>query len=267
MMNKMRKKGAMRLPKSTTKLKQYFPMIREREDIKREIRENPKLLEKYREWDEEQQEEFLDYCTGVKGEKKKAFSYKDIKSVYTIVFFETSIKEFHEYSQNYIHKFKQQSDTGLELELLQKYVFIPLDIFRGIYHNNLRNKTEAWLTFLSTDEPEIIIELISQYPEFKEMYEEIYVMCQNVEKVMEMFSKELIQLDRNTVQYMIDEMQDTIDVQKEKIDTQKEELEAKQETIDSQKATIDTQKEELEAARRRLREMAEKLEQLEQNQE
>ena len=377
MMNKMRKKGAMRLPKSTTKLKQYFPMIREREDIKREIRENPKLLEKYREWDEEQQEEFLDYCTGVKGvkvlydaffkeimnpentperlnellsfllgqsvtikrvlpgdstrladeqsllimdilveladtslanvevqkigysfpgqrsacyssdlllrqykrvkgERKKAFSYKDIKSVYTIVFFETSIKEFHEYPQNYIHKFKQQSDTGLELELLQKYVFIPLDIFRGIYHNNVKsngknsanssgesggrdeqrksvkrrwNKREAWLTFLSTDEPEIIIELISQYPEFKEMYEEIYVMCQNVEKVMEMFSKELIQLDRNTVQYMIDEMQDTIDVQKE-------ELEAKQETIN-------TQKEELETARRQLQEMAEKLRQFE----
>ena len=271
MMNKMRKKGAMRLPKSTTKLKQYFPMIREREDIKREIRENPKLLEKYREWDEEQQEEFLDYCTGVKGEKKKAFSYKDIKSVYTIVFFETSIKEFHEYSQNYIHKFKQQSDTGLELELLQKYVFIPLDIFRGIYHNDGKsngknsanrcwNKTEAWLTFLSTDEPEIIIELIRQYPEFKEMYEEIYVMCQNVEKVMEMFSKELIQLDRNTVQYMIDEMQDTIDVQKE-------ELEAKQETIDTQKgeleqqkATISTQKNELEEQKTTINTQKEELE-------
>ena len=282
----------MRLPKSTTKLKQYFPMIREREDIKQEIRENPKLLEKYREWDEEQQNSLanvevqkigysfpgqrsacyssdllLRQYKRVKGEKKKAFSYKDIKSVYTIVFFETSIKEFHEYPQNYIHKFKQQSDTGLELELLQKYVFIPLDIFRIIYHNNVKsngknsanrrwNKTEAWLTFLSTDEPEIIIELIRQYPEFKEMYEEIYVMCQNVEKVMEMFSKELIQLDRNTVQYMIDEMQDTIDIQKETIDTQKVELEAKQETID-------TQKEELETARRQLQEMAEKLRQLE----
>ena len=256
MMNKMRKKGAMRLPKSTTKLKQYFPMIREREDIEREIRENPKLLEKYREWDEEQQEEFLDYCTGVKGEKKKAFSYKDIKSVYTIVFFETSIKEFHEYPQNYIHKFKQQSDTGLELELLQKYVFIPLDIFRGIYHNNLRNKTEAWLTFLSTDEPEIIIELISQYPEFKEMYEEIYVMCQNVEKVMEMFSKELIQLDRNTVQYMIDEMQDTIDVQKEALEEQKA-------TIDTQKTQLSKKEEELETAKRQLQQALEKIEQLE----
>ena len=280
------------MPKNTSKLKQYFPMIREREDIKQEIRENSKLLEKYREWDEEQQNSLanvevqkigysfpgqrsacyssdllLRQYKRVKGEKKKAFSYKDIKSVYTIVFFETSIKEFHEYPQNYIHKFKQQSDTGLELELLQKYVFIPLDIFRTIYHNDGKsngknsanrrwNKTEAWLTFLSTDEPEIIIELIRQYPEFKEMYEEIYVMCQNVEKVMEMFSKELIQLDRNTVQYMIDEMQDTIDIQKETIDTQKVELEAKQETIN-------TQKEELETARCQLQEMAEKLRQLE----
>ena len=118
-------------------------------------------------------------------------------------------------------------------------MFIPLDIFRGITHNKLRNKTEAWLTFLSKDEPEIIIKLISQYPEFKEMYEEIYVMCQNVEKVMEMFSKELIQLDRNTVQYMIDEMQ---------------------ETNWFTESNYWHTKEELEAARHRLREMAEKLE-------
>ena len=286
------------MPKSTSKLKQYFPMIREREDIKQEIYENPKLLEKYREWDEEQQNSLanvevqkigysfpgqrsacyssdllLRQYKRVKGEKKKAFSYKDIKSVYTIVFFETSIKEFHEYPQNYIHKFKQQSDTGLELELLQKYVFIPLDIFRTIYHNNVKsngkngggncwNRTEAWLTFLSTDEPEIIIELISQYPEFKEMYEEIYVMCQNVEKVMEMFSKELIQLDRNTVQYMIDEMQDTIDVQKE-------ELEAKQETIDTQKGELEAKQnqlnqkeEELETMKHQLQLAMEQIEQL-----
>ena len=71
-MNKLQKKGAVRLPKNTSKLKQYFPMIREREDIKQEIYENPKLLEKYREWDEEQQEEFLDYCTGVKGVDRKS---------------------------------------------------------------------------------------------------------------------------------------------------------------------------------------------------
>ena len=36
----------------------------------------------------------------------------------------------------------------------------------------------------------------------------------NTEKVMEMFSKELLEMDRNTVLYMIDEMQNEIDEQK-----------------------------------------------------
>lgn len=63
------------------------------------------------------------------------------------------------------------------------------------------------------DEPETIIELMEAYPEFREIYKEGYEICLNVERVMEMFSKELHELDRNTVQYMIDEMQDTIDAQ------------------------------------------------------
>ena len=49
---------------------------------------------------------------------------------------------------------------------------------------------------------------MEKYPEFQKMYREIYELCLNVEKVMEMFSKELQELDRNTVQYMIDEMQE-----------------------------------------------------------
>ena len=67
-------------------------------------------------------------------------------------------------------------------------MFIPLDIFRETHHN-IDNKTEAWLTFLSTDSPEIIIKLINKYPQFREMYDEIYTMCSNVEKVMEGFAK------------------------------------------------------------------------------
>ena len=43
------------------------------------------------------------------------------------------------------------------------------------------------------------------------MYEEVYEMCRNTEKVMNMFSKELRELDRNTVQYMIDEMQEELE--------------------------------------------------------
>ena len=108
--------------------------------------------------------------------------------------------------------FKDISDTGINMDLLQEYVYIPLDVFQKIVQNKgVRNKLEAWLMFFSTDEPEKMAELMEKYPEFQKMYREIYELCLNVEKVMEMFSKELQELDRNTVQYMIDEMQEEID--------------------------------------------------------
>ena len=67
----------------------------------------------------------------VKGEKGKAFTYNDMKKVYTIVLFETSTGEFHREGLGYIHKGKTTFDTGLELELLQEYCLIALDVFRN----------------------------------------------------------------------------------------------------------------------------------------
>lgn len=150
----------------------------------------------------------------VKSRKKENFHYYDIKNVYTIVLFEKSPKEFHRFPMKPCHFFEQKSDTGLEMELLQKYLFIPLDIFLKNRQNiNEIKKREAWLFLLSDDDPNTVIELIDKYPEFRGIYEEGYEICRNVEGVMEMFSKELYELDKNTVQYMIDEMQDTIDKQ------------------------------------------------------
>ena len=48
-------------------LKQYFPMIQERKEVLEKIRESRELLTMFYSWTEEQQEEFLDFCTGVKG--------------------------------------------------------------------------------------------------------------------------------------------------------------------------------------------------------
>ena len=141
-------------------------------------------------------------------------------------------------------------------------VFIPLDIFRGILHNEgIRDELDAWLTFLSVDGPDMIVKLITEYPQFKVYYKEIYQLCRNTEKVMEMFSKELQELDRNTVQYMIDEMQDVIDAQKEDLDrqkdvihAQKEDLSKKNNIIDGQKTLIDTQKRQIEDLKKQLAE-------------
>ena len=151
----------------------------------------------------------------LRDEKKKKFTYKQVQKVYTIIFFEKSTQEFHAFPDQYLHYFKQKSDTGLELELLQEYCFIPLDIFREIIQNKgisaqCATELDAWLTFLTTDEPEKIMELVEAFPEFKDMYRDIYELCRNVEGVMGMFSKELQELDKNTVEYMIDEMQNEI---------------------------------------------------------
>ncbi len=147
--------------------------------------------------------------------------------------FEKSPKEFHKYPEKYCHFFEQMSDTGLKLELLQKYVLIPLDIFVKYQHNrNVIERQDAWLTLLVCDEPEKIIALIEKYPEFRQIYEEGYEICRNTERVMEMFSKELYELDRNTVQYMMDEQQERIDAQREEISAQQDKLSKQQDMID-----------------------------------
>ncbi len=309
----------------TPKLKAYFPMLKNREEVKKEIREQPNLYALYCTWKDYQQEEFLDFCTGVKGvkmmydsffkevfnpeydperlsdflsellgqrvkvlyvlpndtiriademalvitdvvveledgsvvnvevqkigymfpgqrascysadlllrqykrirdQKKKKFSYKDVKPVYVIVLFEESPKEFHGFDKDYIHHFRQESDTGLKLNLLQEYYFVSLDTFKKELENKgIKTKLDAWFVFLSTDEPEYIIRLLEEYPEFKPLYEDVYQICRNVEKVMGLFSEELRELDRNTVSYMIDTMQEELARYKEK-DAEQQEL-------------------------------------------
>lgn len=148
-------------------------------------------------------------------ENNTQFRYDDIKPVYTIVFFEKSPQTFKEYEETYIHRVQPASDSGIELELLQKYIFIPLDIFRRVRHNKpIETEIEAWLTFLSSDAVEDIIELLERYPEFKPLYETLYGMCENVEEVMSMFSEELYQLDKNTAEFMVDEFGRIIEEQK-----------------------------------------------------
>ncbi len=63
----------------------------------------------------------------VRSRPGKNFSYKNIKTVYTIVLFESSPAAFSDFPDTYIHNFKQKSDTGIEIDLLQRYIFIPLD--------------------------------------------------------------------------------------------------------------------------------------------
>ena len=326
-----------------TNLKAYFPLIRERTEILAEIRNDPRLCEQFNKWFPQYQEEFLDFCTGVKGvkllydaffkeimnpeadpdplgdflslvlgrqvsihsvlpgdstriadegsllitdivvrledgslanvevqkigylfpgersacysadlllrqyrrvrgERRQAFRYTDIRSVYTIVLFEKSPKVFRTFPEAYLHRFEQRSDTGLSLELLQKYIFLPLDIFQRTMHNkSVDNEMDAWLMFLSTDRPEQIIQLIEAYPKFRRLYEIVYRICRNMEQVMGIFSEELLQLDRNTVRYMMDEQQETIERLKEQVRQQDMALEQQASALQQRDMALEQQ--------------------------
>lgn len=182
----------------------------------------------------------------VRSAKKKSFSYKHIQKAYTIIFFERSTEEFHVFPQEYLHHFTQQSDTGLELNLLQEYYFIPLDIFRkNIQNKGIKTKFDAWLTFLTSDDPERILELLQAFPEFKALYEDIYELCRNIEEVMHMFSKELQELDRNTVQYMIDVMQDEIDASRKQLTELDEQINEKNQQLNEKNQQLNEKDQQL----------------------
>ena len=131
------------------------------------------------------------------------------------------------------------------MDLLQDYIFISLDIFRSKMHNKkVTTLLEAWMTFFSTDDPEEIIKLITDFPQFKPMYETLYQMCRNVENVMGFFSEELREMDRNTVRYMIDELQKEVDLQKALLQ-EKDAALAEKDSVIAEKDTIIAEKDAL----------------------
>ena len=130
-----------------------------------------------------------------------------------------------------------------------KNLFVPLDIFRKTMENkDINTELEAWLTFLSTDDPEQIYNLIRKFPIFRDMYEDIFQLCQNTEKVMNMYSKELAQLDHNTAEYMVDEMQKDLDEARSIIREKDDELKLKSDELKLKEDTIQSQSDELEKA-------------------
>ena len=101
---------------------------------------------------------------------------------------------------------------------------------------------QLWLAFLSMDDPDMIIQLITEYPEFKAMYQQAYEICRNVEALMGIFSEELRIMDRNTVKYMVDQMQEEIDSQRQEIKLLKEELQTLKENKMNSKSKVENHK-------------------------
>ena len=153
-----------------------------------------------------------------KNAERKRFSYRDVKKVYTIVLMQSSTKEFHRLPNVYFHHAKQTFQSGLNLDLLQEYILIPLDIFLQIPHNTL-SRLDAWLTFVASDRISDIERVCAAYPEFCKLYREIFRFRYHPKELVSMFSEALRMLDEGTIEYMIDDMKRELDKLTQECDT------------------------------------------------
>ena len=58
-----------------------------------------------------------------------------------------------------------------------------------------KNKLEAWLTFIASDKPEDIMNVVRAYPEFREPYREVFAFRYRQRELISMYSKALSILD------------------------------------------------------------------------
>lgn len=135
----------------------------------------------------------------------KKFTYKDMRPVYIIVLMENSSALFKKDTNTYIHHSTFQLSSGLPIENLLNFIYIPLDIFLDMPHNEI-TELDAWLYFLSSDNPSHIMTITEKYPFFKELYKDIITLRYNPKELITMYSETLLVADRNTVTLMIDEM-------------------------------------------------------------
>lgn len=171
-------------------------------------------------------------------EQKKTFSYGMIKKVYTIVLMYKSTEEFHRFPEDYLHYAKQTFQTGLSVDLMQEYLLIRLDIFLKNNHTII-SKLDAWLYFIASDKMEDIKKVCEAYPEFKELYQDVFKFRYQPKELVSMFSEALRLLDKATEQYMIDDLT-------RKNEKQREELEAKDRVIEEQRRELEQKKAEME---------------------
>ena len=152
--------------------------------------------------------------------------YKKMQNVYTIVIMQKSSAEFHRHPEAYIHHGKQVFDTGLDLPLLQEYIFVPLDLFREKLHNkNIETELEAWLGFLAFDDLERIWEISHFDPVFEEMYHDLSEYRRDAGEVLGVFSEILYEMDVEAAQYQSNEAKKQLKEQIAALEEEKVQLE------------------------------------------
>ena len=171
----------------------------------------------------------------LKNELGNRFDFMNMHKVYCIILMETSPKPFHEFPGIYLHHRRPVFDTGIykNNDGLHEDIFICLDSFRSIIHtiNKDSSMQDAWLTFLSTTDLKTIHSLISSFPEFEAIYQEIADFVKDPKELMNMLSEELYIMDRNSERLMVNDLREAVAAKDKELIAKDKELAAKDERI------------------------------------
>ncbi len=203
--------------------------------------------------------------------KNKVFSYKDMRKVHTIIFFEKSNNNLisRENVKNYFHVGKTIFNSKIELELLQEYHLISLDTFRKYRYSdiingdvnyveydyddsmyqkpvtdNMKYNRLKYLSLFSVENTEDVILLRKIFPELTEIFNDMDSYLVRPKEVLGMFSEALRIMDRNTAMLMVDEYRKEAEQMKQEIELAKEERDSIKEERDNIKEERDSIKEE-----------------------
>lgn len=82
---------------------------------------------------------------------------------------------------------------------------ISLDPFRSVVQN-IDTEQKAWLSFLTADDPDEIVQLVNAYPEFLPCYRDIISFRRRPKELITTFSDALREMDCNTKVYMVEQL-------------------------------------------------------------
>lgn len=211
--------------------------------------------------------------------ENRGITYKNLKKVHTIVFFEQSnsrlISGLDE--RMYFHEGKTRFNSGIKMELLQEFHLISLDTFKKYRYSDIINNNvkitkydfdeneynhvvsddikRARLKYLSLFVTEDVADmkcLIKVFPELSDIVHDMGVYMEDLGNTFDTFSEALRILDRNTADYMVDEYRKESEKAKADAEEAKARLAKKEAEVESAKAEVESAKAEVESTKAEL---------------
>lgn len=152
------------------------------------------------------------WCQEKRQEQGKSFKYSDVGRVCIIILLENSPVQSDKGAGGYLHTGRISFDTGLELGSLQEYHVLDLDLYqRENWEKDIQGRFDGWMSFLACRRPEKIVQLIKTYPCFKGIYEEIYGICRDIQRILHIFGEGLRCREKDQNRRTVQEMQEVIE--------------------------------------------------------